>query len=439
MEEFEVAEVGGGPAGSRAAEEAAGTKSTVIFEAGVDRMERDQSGPDSTDAAGILDYWLELMEVDADDLDSWPVLQEIESAKFHSPNETLEIDETGVDSWYDGFAFTFDRVNMDDHLRQRAEEAGADYRLEAVRGTSTESGNHVVETADGEVKAEYLVLADGPQRRVTLPTLERYTRDDSLTRALGPGNANHIAYQEHRRFPADLFTPDDLEFWWGFIPGETAYPWIFPNDDGVARVGLTMPSNLDLSEHDAEDYPLLDGDDERVPAGRIYVERLLEHLYPDRSIDEFPLVQDRGKSDGVESYPISSTRPVESPVDADIAVVGGAMGATSAFHEGGYHLAYATGEIAGRCIAEDRLEEYNDEWRRRLGSEMKQNVGLARLVEGYRPGDYDRLFEVADDTLHGSLVSKLKTLPTVLQLRWRYGGLTDDYVAFREEDYSYPS
>ncbi len=437
MEEFEVAVVGGGPAGCRTAAEAARKKSTVVFESGVSREEREDKGADSTDAAGLLDYWLELMDVGPDEFDDLPVLQEIESAEFVSPAASVEIDDTGIDSWYDGFAVTFDRVAMDDLLRRRAEDAGAEYRISSVRGTREERGSHVVETSDGEVKADYLVLADGPQRRVTLPTLERYVDGDDLRRHLGPADANHIAYQEHRRFPEELFDDDILRFWWGYIPGDTAYPWTFPNDDRVVRFGLTMPSDLDLSLYDHGEYPLLDADDDTVPAGRVYLERLLEHLYPEYSVEDFPLVEDRGKRGGVESYPISSTRPVESPVEADVAVVGGAMGATSAFHEGGYHLGYATGEIAGRCIAEDRIEDYNDEWRSRLGSEMNRNVGLARLVEGYRPSDYDRLFRVADDSLHGGILTKLKALPSVLRLRWRYGGLTDDYVAFTESDYDY--
>lgn len=130
------------------------------------------------------------------------------------------------------------------------------------------------------------------------------------------------------------------------MPGHTAYPWVFPNDDNVCRVGLTMPIGLDIDEVDDRDaYALLREDDERIPQGREYVRRLLEQEYGDEyDIDEdFPLVEDRGKTKGTETYAISSTRPIDSPAEAGIAVTGGAMGATSAFHEGGDHVAVRTG------------------------------------------------------------------------------------------------
>ncbi|MDY7082691.1 MAG: FAD-binding protein, partial [Halobacteria archaeon] len=118
-EKFDVAVVGGGPGGSTAAAEAAkeGDLNVVVFEKGTQRNERDGLGPDSTDAAGILDYWLPIMEIGPDEYQELPVMQEIDYAEFLGPNEKVTFTETGLDSWYDKFAFTFDRVAMDDLLR----------------------------------------------------------------------------------------------------------------------------------------------------------------------------------------------------------------------------------------------------------------------------------------------------------------------------------
>ena len=454
-EEVDVAVVGGGPGGSSAARAtAAGSElDVVVFEKGVRRTDREGPGPDSTDAAGILDYWIELMDVGPDELDDLPILQEIDRAEFVSPHRTAVLEETGIDSWYEKFGFTFDRVAMDDLLRERAEEAGAEYRVgDQVKGVTSNATNgdytHTLDVAGGDtVEADFLVLADGPQRRVTIPALSQFTSDDSLViDALGPATANHIAYQQHRRFPAELFDDDVLRFWWGHIPGETAYPWFFPNDDNVARVGLTMPLDMDLGAvRHREDYPLLHPDDDSVPSGEVYIDRLLEHLYGDEyDVDEdIPIVEDRAKDDGVESYPISSTRPVESPTEAGVAVVGGAMGATSAFHEGGYHLAWGTGAAAGRLLAENGdLRGYNDAWQQKLGSEMQRNVCLAALVGDYAPGDFDRLFRdvnFATGTGELSFGDRLRSPVHMAGLKLRYEYLKRfayaPYVQIGRDDY----
>ncbi len=140
--------------------------------------------------------------------------------------------------------------------------------------------------------------------------------------------------------------------------------------------------------------------DERIPQGREYVRRLLEQEYGAYDIDEdFPLVEDRGKTKGTETYAISSTRPIDSPAEAGIAVTGGAMGATSAFHEGGDHVAVRTGAIAGRLAANDRLERYNDAWHDAIGDEILRNVTFADMVRDWRPGDWDRAFRTANDLM----------------------------------------
>jgi len=73
MEEFDVAVVGGGPAGCSAAREAARENNVVVFEKGVPREDRDGRGADSTDAAGFLDYWLEVADISPELFDEMPV------------------------------------------------------------------------------------------------------------------------------------------------------------------------------------------------------------------------------------------------------------------------------------------------------------------------------------------------------------------------------
>lgn len=452
MERHDVVVVGGGPAGANAGRAAAEADADVlVLEQGIPRADRADLGPDSTDAAGMLDYWVDIMELDPADIPDEIILQELDAVDFIAPNAAVELRTTGIESTYEGFGFCFHRARMDDWMRERAEEAGASYEVgRSVRNLEPlDAGGHEVTLADGEaVAADTVVLADGPQRRVTQQVLERYLPDGHLAiESMAPPNANHIAYQEHRRLPAEAFEADRLKFWWGYMPGETAYPWVFPNDDRVARIGLTMPIGIDLDDvTDPSAYPLLDPSDEGIPDGSTYIRRLLEQEYGDEyDIDEdLPLVSDRGKRDGTETYAISSTRPIDSPVGADIAIAGGAMGTTSAFHEGGYHVATRTGSVAGRLAATGELERYNQEWKAAIGDEILRNVVFADIVEDYEPADWDRAFSVAskmvgDDRLIERVYSAgWYATKIMLMYRWKkYRQRNGRYVQLREDEYLY--
>ncbi|MFC7128272.1 NAD(P)/FAD-dependent oxidoreductase [Haloferax chudinovii] len=460
MERVDVAIIGGGPAGTSAAHAAASAgASALVLEKGVPRADRPGLGPDSTDAAGILDYWVDIMGIHPDEFPDDVVLDILDRAEFIGPNESLTLRSTGIDSSYDEFGYTFHRAKFDDWLRGRAEDAGAEYRVKAsVRDVETDldaagdDPRHVVRLANGEdVGAAFVVLADGPQRTVTNKVL-----DDLLpfpiTDRLSSTEANHIAYQEHREFPPELFDEVDgaIKFWWGYMPGHTAYPWVFPNDDNVCRVGLTMPIGLDIDEVDDRDaYTLLREDDERIPQGREYVRRLLEQEYGDEyDVEEdFPLVEDRGKTKGTETYAISSTRPIDSPASAGIAVTGGAMGATSAFHEGGDHVAVRTGAIAGELAAEGDLSDYNDRWKDAIGDEILRNVAMAEIVHDYGPAQWDKTFKAARKLLEkdegykafsasrltaGFSAAKLATQYQRTKVKYRKG----KYVQLREDEYA---
>jgi electron-transferring-flavoprotein dehydrogenase len=457
MERVDVAIVGGGPGGSAAARAAAEADArAVVFEKGVPREDREGPGPDSTDAAGMLDYWLDVMDVAPDEIPDDVVLRELDSARFVGPSERVDLRATGIDATYDGFGFCYNRARLDDWLRAEAEEAGAEYRVGVgVRGLDSErvegTYSHTLTLTGGEeVRADAVVLADGPGRQVTMGALDQFLpADASASERLAPPRANHIAYQEYRRFPEEVFDPDAIQFWWGWMPGETAYPWVFPNDGTVARVGLTMPIGMDLDDvENPESYRLLREDDEKIPAGREYVSRLLEELYGDEYDVEsdFPRVEDRGKNRGTETYPISSTRPIESPVGANLAVVGGAMGATSAFHEGGTHVAVRTGKIAGRLAATGDLDRYNDEWKDAIGDEVLRNVAMADVVADYGPDDWDRTFRAAREmqaaTDDGWLLSRrvassatggLKLYAAYKRAKFRYR--KGKYAQVRESEY----
>ena len=463
MQRVDVAVVGGGPAGASAAHAAASRGAdTLVLEKGVPRADREGLGPDSTDAAGILDYWVDIMGIHPEEFPEGVVETTLDRAEFVGPTESVTMHTTGIESSYDQFGFTMHRARFDDFLRERAESAGAVYRTgTAVKSVDTHRSprdrpRHVLHVADGEqVGADHLILADGPQRTVTNGVLDEFLPEErAASQRLAAPEVNHIAYQEYRRFPEAAYedVAGAIRFWWGLMPGHTAYPWVFPNSDQVCRVGLTMPIDLALDEVPNRDrYALLEPDDERVPTGGEYVQRLLEREYGDEYDVEadFPVVEEAGKSTGTETYPISSTRPIESPVRAGIAVAGGAMGATSAFNEGGDHTAVRTGAIAGRLAAEGDLTDYNREWRTAIGDEVTRSVTMAEMVRDYDPDDWDADFRTArkmlsdgnsdgyelfERKLTGGLDAARLYLGYKLR-KWRLGD--GDYLQLTADEYVY--
>ncbi len=448
MHHTDVAIVGGGPAGSAAGYAAAREGAdAVVIEKGVPREDRDTPGPDSTDAAGILDYWVDIMDLD-EPIPEHVKHRELSAAEFIGPSETLELTRTGIDASYPNFGFTMHRAKFDDWLRKRAEDAGAEYRagtsVADVESDLTGEPSHTLTLRDGtEIRTTYLILADGPQRTITGTVLEGWLSDDRMEQ-LSSRRANHIAYQEYREMPEGLFEDDRIKFWWGYMPGHTAYPWMFPNYGTVARVGLTMPIDLDLDTiENRSEYRLLRPEDERIPQGKVYIERLLETAYPEYDLDDFPIQEDRGKAKGTETYPISSTRPIESPTRANVAIVGGAMGATSAFHEGGDHVAIRTGSIAGRLAGIGAMRAYNAEWHRAIGSEIRRNCIFAEMVRGHQPADWDRLFGLVNDitdnggfSTHEAAYAGWYGAKLFATYRWKKFGYREGrYAQIREDDY----
>ena len=462
MERVDVAIVGGGPAGSAAAHAAASAGADALaLEKGVPRADREELGPDSTDAAGILDYWVNIMGVHPDEFDEGVVQRELNRAEFRGPSESATLYTTGIESSYDGFGYTFQRARFDDWMRNRAEEAGAEYRVgESVRGIDTDlsvapgddTPRHTLRLASDEpIGADFVVLADGPQRTVTNRVLDEYLPPgEGGSDRLAPPEANHIAYQEYRRVPEEVYEEfdDAIVFWWGVIPGETAYPWIFPNDDRVCRIGLTMPIGMEIDAFDADEYALLSPDDDSIPSGSEYIERLLEWQFGDEYDVEsaFPVVEEAGKRNGTETYPISSTRPIDSPVDAGIAVVGGAMGTTSAFHEGGDHVAVRTGAIAGELAGEGDLAAYNRRWKEAIGDEIVRNVTMADMVSAYGPDDWNRVIGAADAMLGAETSDGLLSQPyrsgwesmkLLLGYKCHKRKTKRNYVTISEDEYVY--
>jgi hypothetical protein len=106
----------------------------------------------------------------------------------------------------------------------------------------------------------------------------------------------------------------------------------------------------------------------------------------------------------------------------DVAVVGGAGGFISAFHEGGDHVAVYTGSLAGELIGDDTqsLRENNSEWKRRYGYEILPNVAFAEVIDDFEPEECDKVMSALTGE---NAPSSLTELASVLKLAYRFGRL----------------
>jgi electron-transferring-flavoprotein dehydrogenase len=109
------------------------------------------------------------------------------------------------------------------------------------------------------------------------------------------------------------------------------------------------------------------------------------------------------------------------------------MGTTSAFHEGGDHVAVRTGKIAGRLAAEGRLEEYNDEWKDAIGDEILRNVAMADVVAEFGPEQWDNTFRVARGLQKGDSDGWELTRRNAMSV----GGGLKLYTAYRRAKFRY--
>lgn len=120
------------------------------------------------------------------------------------------------------------------------------------------------------------------------------------------------------------------------------------------------------------------------------------------------------------------------------------MGATSAFHEGGDHVAIRTGKIAGRLAARARLDAYNGKWQDAIGREVQRNVALAEMVRDWGPDDWDHAFSVADRMLRNgeyrswrAFTAGVSGLKLLAEYEWRkFGFRNARYVQIHEDEYA---
>jgi geranylgeranyl diphosphate/geranylgeranyl-bacteriochlorophyllide a reductase len=226
-----VAVVGGGPAGSCAAE--------TLVKAGIETYLIERKLDNAKPCGGAIP----LCMVDEFDLPPEIIDRRVRKMKMISPsNVEVNIGETLKDGEYIGMCR---REVMDAFLRERAEKLGA----HLINGTvhklelpSNDTDPYVLHYADhsgeglqGEakiLKVDMVIGADGANSRVA--------------KAIDAGDYNYaIAFQERIRIPEDKmeYYKERAEMYVGDDVSTDFYAWVFPKYDHVAVGTGTMSVN----------------------------------------------------------------------------------------------------------------------------------------------------------------------------------------------------
>ena len=351
---YDVVVVGGGPAGSMAAWEAAkGDVSVCMLE-----KDRDIGYPVRCGEAAGESGLRQFVEIE----DSW-IAEKITSVKLVSPNLTsVDIDfstETG---------YILNRRIFDYDLSRYAANAGAEVYTKAyVKNVLANNGevNGVVLDYLGEekqIQAKIVIGADGLTSRVgRWAGLKTLVRMKDMESAVQYSVAN-----------VDI-EPNKMIMYVGRNHAPGGYLWVFPKGKKFANIGIGISGKY--SKH---------------KSAQKYLDEFMEREYPDAAI----LTTMCGG--------VPCAKPMEKPVADGIMLVGDAAHQINPMTGGGIVAGMKGGWIAGQVAAEaikkndyseDSLLEYPKRMRKDFGKNHERFYKIKEVTEKLTNEELDSIAE----------------------------------------------
>lgn len=330
---MKVLVIGAGPSGLSCAQ-----CLLALSNSDVTVVDRKKSIGEKPRCAGGLGLWM--MEKVGFHVPESSIAVRVKKVRIYAPNmKYWELKGT------EDYGYVLNRERFEQSIAEGVEQQGGRINLSSF--VSLRDMNDLVK------KHDYVVGADGPASIVReWLRLPRYSMEDV-----------HIGVQ--KTIPMDYYPQDTIELYFGEKVAPQGYAWIFPEGNGMVRIGLGVPSSKG-----ALAMGLLD---------RFIRRQVNDYIWGD-TIDAI------GKQ-------IPTAKMPKSGVYGRFLLVGDALPSTDPLTGGGISQGIATGKAAARALAEGKPENY-DSYIGWLRKQNNRRYRLKRILYSFTDEDFDQLVEV---------------------------------------------